>query len=179
MMMQVFIDFCEKMYMANAMESVLRSTIYKDFKKKGEKHLSSFNQINITKDFIDKNKSKMKILKHVDYKDDAVAWLDGENIVAIAAVDKKHDEVPYNWITAIEVSPAYQGYGLGKECLDYAVKSLKGNALTVSTSNKVALKMYKDYGFIASKESIDDVNNKVRSVYFMYLKGSGVNGIIQ
>lgn len=174
MMIQVFLDFCEQAYLANAIESTLKSTIDKDFKKRGNKDLSSFKKQKITKEFIDKNKGKMKILKHVDYKDNAVAWLDdNDEVVAIAAVDDRRQK--YNWITAIEVSPKYQGYGLGKRCLDYAVKELKGNSLSVAVNNQVAYKMYKDYGFLTSEESINDVKSGIRSVYFMYLKGDGSN----
>ena len=167
-MIQVAVDFCNCIYTMNILEHALRSEIDKDFKKKGEKHLSFFNQIEITKDFIENNKEKLNMLKFINYTDNAIAWLDGNNIVAIVAVNKQNND-KYRWITTIEVSPEYRGYGLGKECLSYAVRRLKGNSLIVPDSNKIALKIYRDYGFNEFK--IEDCIDNIKPVYFMYLKG--------
>lgn len=156
-------------------ETSLKSTIDKDYKPRGRKSLSEFRKQRITKSFIDEYKSKTKIVKHIDYNDNAYAWLDGDNVVAVVAVDEDHEpkygeDEGYNWITAIEVLPEYQGYGLGNQLLDYAVKQMHGNALTVSKDNEIAKSMYEKYGFKASKKSIDEVRTGKRPVYYMYLK---------
>lgn len=145
-------------------ESSLKSNIDKDFKPKGKKQLSEFKKIIGSKETIDKYKKEYKFLRHIDYHDDVYLWLDGEKLVGAVAVDKKED---CYWITAIELTKEYQGYGLGNQLLDYAVKNMHASALTVAKNNNIAKNMYLKYGFkISGKESKD------KQVYYMYLNAS-------
>lgn len=151
-------------------ETNLKSSIDNDFKSKGKKSLSDFKKEKISKEVLNKYKQNAKFLRHIDPKDNGYLFLDKNNIVAVVSVSKvEKDGNEYNWITAIEVSKEYRGYGLGIQLLDLSVKELKGNALTVAIDNEVAIRMYKKYGFIISKQSMEDVKAKRKTVYFMYL----------
>lgn len=153
-------------------ESGFKSNIDKDFKPKGKKNLSSFRKEKITKEILKKYKSDLyykKFLSHIDERDNGLIYFDkDDNIVGLCCVDENSAK-PYIWITAIAVSETYKGFGLGKQLLEVSVKELKGNALTVAIDNQVAIKMYKDYGFVISKASIEDVKAGRRKVYYMYL----------
>ena len=151
-------------------ETSLKSTIDKDFKSKGKKSLKDFKRIKITDQVIKEYKPTIKLLKHIDSKCNAYLYFDGDNLVGVVSVEpeaRKDDGT--KWITAIEVLKDYQGYGLGKQLLDVAVKELGGNSLSVAKDNQVAKQMYEKYGFRASKESEELVKSGNKYVYFMYL----------
>ena len=133
---------------------------------KEPKKLSSFKKKKITKEFINKYKSKYKFLKHIDTdKDMSFAWMDEEKIVGILSITDKiiKERVRRHeiWITAIEVSQEYKGYKLGKQILNYAVKKEKARFLSVRKTNKIALYMYKKRGF--------KTYNETDYMYFMKL----------
>jgi ribosomal protein S18 acetylase RimI-like enzyme len=152
-----------------SMEVSTVSKIDKDYQSKGNKKLTDFRRVGIDDAFIRKHKDTYNTLKHIDTNDNAVAWLDDNKLVAIAAVDESYDpDGVVKMITAIEVMPEYQGYGLGSQVLNYAVRTLKGNALCVSTKNEVAQKMYKDYGFKYSETSKKLVESGESKMYMMY-----------
>ena len=151
------------------LETSLKSTIDKDFKSKGKKKLSDFKKVRITKDIINRYKSSIKFLRYIDINDTAYLYFDNNNPVAVVAVESSERDDGTRWITAIEVLKDYQGYGLGNQLLDTAVKDLKGNSLSVAKDNEVAKRMYEKYGFKTSKASEDDVKAGRKSVYFMYL----------
>lgn len=152
-------------------ETSMRSKFNDSFEKKGNIKLSSFNKVTIDKQFVDKYKDKFKLLKHVDLNDDKrIAFLDKDNnLVGYIATNKEKDGLI--WITALEISNQYKGYGLGKQLLDYGVKHLDAQALGVAHDNEVAIQMYKKYGFKISKESIDEVKRKKNLNYRMYIGG--------
>lgn len=155
-------------------ETSMRSKFNDSFEKKGNIKLSSFNKVTMDKQFIDKYKGKFKLLKHVDLNDDKrIAFLDKDNnLVGYISTNKEKDGLI--WITALEVSNQYKGYGLGKQLLDYGVKHLGAQALGVAYDNEVAIQMYEKYGFKISKESVDEVKRKENLNYRMYI-GSAVN----
>lgn len=149
-------------------ETVMKSTIDKDFQKKGSKKLSSFKKLPLKKSLIDKFKDRSNFLRHVDERDNGFFYIDDsgdtEEFVAIVTVDDKGNDgtgdlKDYNFITAVEVAPKYRGYGLTKQLLDVAIKELKGEFLTVAYDNEVAIKAYKSYGFKISKNSYEAVKN--------------------
>lgn len=153
-------------------ETSFKSTIDKDFKSKGKKSLKDFKRIKITDQVIKEYKPTIKLLKYIDSKCNAYLYFDGDNPVGVVSVEpeaRKDDGT--KWITAIEVLKDYQGYGLGKQLLDVAVKELGGNSLSVAKDNQVAKQMYEKYGFRASKESEELVKSGNKYVYFMYLPG--------
>ena len=133
---------------------------------KEPKKLSSFKKKKITKEFINKYKSKYKFLKHIDTdKDISFVWMDEEKIVGILSITDKITKERVSrheiWITAIEVSQEYKGYKLGKQILNYAVKKEKARFLSVRKTNKIALNMYKKRGF--------KTYNETDYMYFMKL----------
>lgn len=152
-------------------ESSLKSTLDPNFKAKGHKSLSNFKKVKIDKTFVDKNKDEAKFLRHIklDNSVTSYAWLDKNGtIAAIASVEYDHPEKGCNWIEAVEVTKPYKGYGLGTQLVNYAVSSMKGNALTVAMDNEIAKRMYEKAGFKISKDSEAEVKAGIRKVYFMY-----------
>lgn len=149
-------------------ENSMKSTIDKDFKSKGKLSLSKFKKVTFDKSIIDKYKSTTKNLKHADSNDKGYAWIDKDgNLVAYCTVDdSKNNNI---WITALEVTKYYQGYGLSKQLLDVATKELKANALSVSINNKLAKNIYEKYGFKVSKNSEAWVKRGKGTMYFMYI----------
>ena len=149
-------------------ENSMKSTIDKDFKAKGKLSLSEFKRVTFDKSIIDKYKNTTKNLKHTDPKDKGYAWIDKDgNLAAYCTVDDSKDK--NIWITAVEVTKDYQGYGLSKQLLDVATKELKANALSVSVNNKLAKNIYEKYGFKVSKDSEESVKKGKSTMYFMYI----------
>lgn len=125
-------------------ESSLKSNIDPDYKAKGSKKLSSVKRIKADKAFLDEWKDHYKFLKHIDPNDDVYCWIDDDQIVAVLAIDHREDNV--HFITAIEVSKSYQGYGIGNQVLEFAIKQ-GANQLSVAKYNNVAIRMYQSHGF--------------------------------
>lgn len=149
-------------------ENSMKSAIDKDFKAKGKLSLSEFKRVTFDKSIIDKYKNTTKNLKHTDPKDKGYAWIDKDgNLAAYCTVDDSKDK--NIWITAVEVTKDYQGYGLSKQLLDVATKELKANALSVSINNKLAKRVYEKYGFKVSKDSEESVKKGKSTMYFMYI----------
>ena len=145
----------------------VKSSIDTDHKQKGKKALSDFHKIKVTKKLIDEFKGEYKYLKHIDHRDDAYIFFDDDNkIVGVIAVEHKDsDYEDGDWITALEVSKEYQGYGLGTQLLDFAVKNLHADSLSVNRNNEVAIRMYEKYGFKYNK-------NDTGTMIYMHLKGT-------
>lgn len=143
----------EKIYIDSldfATESALsmKSVISEDFKPKGLKSLSSFKCVSATPELREKYKKSSKMILHTYATNKScktIYWLDGDDLVALVSVN--YSDPNYNWITALEVTPNYRGYGLGKQLLEYAISRMNGNALGVASDNEVAMKMYHDRGF--------------------------------
>ena len=57
------------------------------------------------------------------------------------------------WIVSLEITKDYRGYGLSKQILDYATKTMNCKYLSVNKNNKIAKKIYDDYGFKVYHES--------------------------
>ena len=145
----------------------VKSMVDKDHKQKGYIQLNIFRKERLSKANIDKWKSRYKFLRHIDYmNDEAYIFIDGDSLAAVVAVDKKDD---YTWITAIEISENYRGYELSKQLLNFCVRTLHANALSVNKNNELAIQIYKDYGFKTSKESEADVKAGKSQMYYMYI----------
>lgn len=144
-----------------------KSNLDKNHVQKGKKSLSSFNKIHITEQAINKYKKEYPFLKHVRCKDtkeytcDGYMWLDGDKLVAnVGSVEYRDDNT--KWIVSLEISKDYQGYGLSKQILDYAVKNMDCKYLSVNKNNEVAKRIYDNYGFRVYQES--------DTMYFMTLE---------
>lgn len=122
-------------------ETSYRSKITDDFKAKGKKNLSQFKKVKIDKNLIEKYSSTTKMLKEADESEFGFAWFDEDKLVGYCMAND------YGWITAVEVSKDYKGYGIGEQLLKYAMSNMGGNRLGVHDDNEVAMKLYKKCGF--------------------------------
>jgi len=135
-----------------------KSTIDKNYEPKGKKNLSSFKKVHITETVIDKYKKEYPFLKHVRCKDtkeyicDGYIWFDNDELAAMVGSCEYTDDKT-KWIVSLEVTKNYKGYGLSKQILDYAVKSMNCKYLSVNKNNEIAKKVYDDYGFKVYQES--------------------------
>jgi len=144
------------------------STLLEDFKPKGHKSLSIFkmepSNSNKVQRLVEEGN---ETLKFVASANDGRVWFDkDDNVVAMVGIDKSRH--PY-WIYDLVVSEKYRGYGLGKQVLDYTVKELGGEALTVRKDNNIAIRMYDKYGFVSKP-----VKNGEKGMTYMYLTESTV-----
>lgn len=126
--------------------------------------IDKYKQVKLTKDIIDKFKSKYSMLKHTsEYsdKDKAYAWFDNKNLVGYVCVTNGH-------IKVLEVTPDYQNKGIGTEIFKFAVKKLGGKILGVYKDNKTAIDIYKKNGFKITQSQGD-------SRYIMVKESSGLD----
>lgn len=135
-------------------EKVLQSKIDKEYASKKRIPLSNFKRNKLTKDFIDKYKKDHNFLSHarIGKNIDSFCWMDKDKLVAYISVDKTHKKDNYNWCVSFEVMPEYRGYGLSNQILNFAVNTLKMNALSVENDNEIAIKLYIKNGFSKIKE---------------------------
>lgn len=135
-----------------------KSVLQNNYKPKGKKKLSSFTKVHITESVISKYKKEYPFLKHVrckdtnDYTCDGYIWFDNDKLVAMVGSCEYTDDKT-KWVVSLEVVKEYQGYGLSKQILDYAVKTMNCKYLSVNKNNKIAKKVYDDYGFKVYQES--------------------------
>lgn len=145
-----------------------QTTSYKPGKRLS---LSKFKAVRANYNIISKYKDGTSALKWIESNNvsDGCVWLDSDGRFVGACTVAKGLLDKFNEITAIEVSNEYKCHGLGRQILDYAVKTLKGNVLMVEYDNIPALSLYKQYGFKISTGSKKDVDSGLRHSYFMYL----------
>lgn len=74
-----------------------------------------------------------------------------DNVVAYVGVEKKDNGE--HWIVGLEVSKEYQQNGYGSQLLEYAVKQLNAEFLSVNKNNNKALNMYKSSGWVVYDET--------------------------
>lgn len=171
-------DFCKKLgsekinvsltgrILASLHESVLKSSVDKDHKQKGTLRLSQFAQYALTKERRKKYMADFPNLRHFydhgEKSHDSIIWVDdNDHPVAAVSVYYENDDPSavqdqwsgHNWISELEVAKEYRGYGLSKQVLNYAVRTLKADALGVADDNKLAQKVYLDYGFKMSQDA--------------------------
>lgn len=87
----------------------------------------------------------------VNRKTKGYVWLDGNDLVAIVAVEEKDDG--YNWITSFEVFGLYRKHGLAKQMLSVAVNTLGATNVVVYDLNEIALKVFNGMGFKTYKKA--------------------------
>lgn len=124
--------------------------------------------------FIDiKDASAKKYLKENSYCKEYYKYITTEQIGEIV-VDPTTDKIAGyvfidnkkypGFITPIVVLPKYRGYGIGTKLLKDAIRKYDAVDLCVDKDNEIAIKMYKDHGFVV----IGDGDKKSR--YWMKLK---------
>ena len=120
-----------------------------------------------------KDASAKKYLKENSYCKEYYEYITTEQIGEIV-VDPTTDKIAGyvfidnkkypGFITPIEVLPKYRGYGIGTKLLKDAIRKYDAVDLCVDKDNEIAIKMYKDHGFVV----IGDGDKKSR--YWMKLK---------
>ncbi len=140
---------------AEVYESI-KSEIDDNFQPKERIELSSLKMVQITPEIIDEYKTKYPHLKHVrcedtnEYKCDGYMWFLDGNLVCNVGICEYLDNND-KWIVSLDVFEEYQGHGLSKQILDFVVE-LGCKYLSVNKNNKLAKKIYDDYGFETYKE---------------------------
>lgn len=136
------LDSLESLLEDVMVETSYKSKIKDDFKPKGKKSLNDFKKVKIDKSFIEKYTPNTKLLKEADMSEFGYGWIDkDDDLVGYCMCND------YGWITAVEVSPKYMGYGLGEQLLKYSMSNMGGNRLGVHDDNQVAIRLYKNMGF--------------------------------
>lgn len=134
-----------------------KSVIDSNYKPNGKKDLSSFKKVHITESVINKYKKEYPFLRHVRCKDtkeyicDGYIWFDNDELVAMVGSCEYTDDKT-KWVVSLEITKKYRGYGLSKQILDYAVKTMNCKYLSVNKNNAVAKKIYDEYGFKVYQE---------------------------
>lgn len=149
----------------------IASTVDKNFKPKDRIELSSLKRVHITEAIIEKYKKQYPDLRHVrckdtdTYKCDGYMWFDKENLVAQVGSCEYLDDGT-KWIVSLDIMKDYKGYGLSKQILDFATKTMKCKYLSVDKNNKLAKMIYDQYGFKVYYEDDD--------LYYMTLEANPV-----
>lgn len=166
-----------KINLYSIIESVIFETAWKskvdnDFKPNGYIDINKYKMQKVDQAFLNKYKKDYNMLKHVDLNDNTYCWMDGDKIVALLGVDPSNHDDNKIWITIIEITNDYRGYGLSNQLLKYAVNNLGANALGVYKDNEIAIKTYKNFGFKISPESQKEVDSGKTKQYKMYLEST-------
>lgn len=143
-------------------ESTHASTVDPSHKQKGRLSLESLKHITVDEKWRKANVPDHPWLRHfasADQDTDVSAWLKNGDIVAAISVDKTPTKRDKIWIHNLHIENKYRGYGLAKQLLDYATRTYKANALAVKIDNKLAQKVYLNYGFNFGKDSSDTMGN--------------------
>lgn len=161
-LIEIFMELKEN-YMSGNDSKVVRihegtkSVINPNYKPNGKKDLSSFKKIHITESVINKYKKEYPFLSHVRCKDtkeytcDGYIWFDDNELVAMVGSCQYTDDKT-KWVVSLEITNKYKGYGLSKQILDYATKTMNCKYLSVNKNNAVAKKIYDEYGFKVYQE---------------------------
>ena len=149
-----------------AINKALKSTLDTDYQSKGVKNLNEFKKVEINRFFIKKYMPRTKLLKSVERGEYGYAWIDtDDDLVGYVMCNKN------GWITAVEITGEYRGYGLSRQLMTYAIKHMNGNKLGVHKDNKIALNLYRQLGFrIVPSEQIG--GSKEKDMIFMLLAGT-------
>lgn len=123
------------------------SSLKSDYKPKGEKYITDFKDIPLSKQTILEYKKDCKMLSHIRYGEniDGCILVDGIKVVGVISIEQKNNG--QKWLQAIEITKDYQGYGLSKQLLYLAVTHYGARFLSVNNKNQIAIKLYEDFGF--------------------------------
>lgn len=141
----------------NLNESSMKSDIDPNHEQGRKLSLSSLKKFTIDEKKRKNLSKKYKFLKHFYGNDEwhqTIGWMDRKgNLVAAICVSKP--DAKYDgqiWLSDFEITKEYRGRGLSKQIVDYACRNCGVDALGVATDNKIARKVYEDYGFKYGKD---------------------------
>ena len=171
--------YASSMYLYDE-QSINKNDIEKydpNFKSKDNLSLSSFKMVNIkdektinritdgftsnaSKKYIKELKMYYRWFTSENNKSDRsmeyIIWLDNNELVAYVLIQKFNDGV--NYLTPMVISPTFRGHGLSKQIMDLLIDKYNINELTVDKDNKVAINLYKKYGFTFTNKYKGDSN---------------------
>lgn len=125
-----------------------------NYEPKGHMDFCDLKEIPLCKNTIlsYKKDKYCKFLSHIRYGDniDGCIFLDRtigktHSVVGVIAVETKNNG--QKWIQALEITKPYQGYGLSKAFVNYAIMHYGARYLSVNKKNEIAIKVYEDCGF--------------------------------
>ena len=99
--------------------------------------------------------------RHMEY----LIWLDNNNLVAYAIVQKFNDGVSY--LTPLVISESYRGHGLSKQIMNLLISKYDVNELTVEKDNKVAIELYKKLGFTFTHKYDKETKGDTKHLYMI------------
>lgn len=125
----------------------------KNYRSNGMIDIDSLKVTKITDELIEKYQEDFKFLKRIRNDDDIEGRLffRRDDLLLAVTVEKHSDG--HKWIQAIEIDKDKKGYGLGIQGLDYAVKKLGAQYISVSKNDTDAQEQYEKYGFRKYKET--------------------------
>lgn len=128
-------------------ESTDKSVIDRNFKKKDNKDISfKILDIHDKKAFqYIKNDLYLRKIKISEYNGEIIIDNNKDKIIGRFLVMTGKNE---GFIGALRVYDNYKGYGFGDILIDDAIKKYNGIDLIVMADNKVAIKLYKNHGFV-------------------------------
>lgn len=138
-----------------------KSEININHKAKGYLNLNSFNRTEIDDALAKTHNIYCSSPKLVSFKGYVYTNKKDDSFVALVAVGTYKNK--QSWIQPIEVSEKYRGYNLSKQLIDVAINEFGAKYLGVYEDNKVAIKIYNDYGFNVYKK----VKYNSGAAYFM------------
>lgn len=107
------------------------------------------------KSYIESNSYTKKYLDYLSKNTgEILVDTDNNNLIGYVFIGKSKDK---GFISTLEIVKEYRGYGFGKELLKDAINKYDAIDLVVYKDNKVALDMYKKFGFVIIGE---DKNGK-------------------
>ena len=130
----------------DALEETVLKTKFDNVKVKGTLNLSNFSKVPITQQVKDKYKEQSASFDHVKLENSkGFLYTDkSDKIVGFVNVQTKNN---VRWIQALNLQPAYQGYGLYEQLMKVAVKELGGTDISTPPKNDMAKEVYKKFGF--------------------------------
>ena len=106
----------------------------------------------------------LKIQKLNNFNGEIIIDEDNNDIIGRFLIGTGNDE---GFISSLKVYDKYKGYGFGNKLIDDAINKYNGIDLIVFKNNKVAIRLYKKYGFVI----IDNPNIR-KNEYYMKLKNA-------
>lgn len=142
------------------------SEVNENFEHKGELKLWDFDFRQGTgKDIKHSLKEKDHLFIYIDLFDNTYAWFDKDNSLVAICANGWDFLLKCQAISYLYISEKYRGYGLSNQIMEFLIKDLNCESLCVAKSNKVAIKLYKKFGFTI----LESVNKIDEDCYILYL----------
>lgn len=147
-----FINFCDRMMIAE--ESM--------------RHDGDIKYIDIkdpeSKKYLLKDSYCKRLMNYITSCNDGEIVVDTDKDILIGRVLVRNDKKNKGFINAFYVDEKYRKRGIGNTLLNDAINKYHGYDLLVDKNNKIAISIYKKYGFVIDENMSDETG------YYMILK---------